>query len=112
MGTDFSNRMQAALYYNTKRKPTATEAPIAGTFNPQDSSIGSQYYYYTKPLFTGGLIDSYTLAGTLPDGLYFNPHNGVISGKPTANGTFVGLSVTAINAIGNDTTNTADIAIL
>jgi RHS repeat-associated protein len=44
---------------------------------------------------------SYTLMGNLPAGLSFNPSTGVISGTPTATGTY-GVTIGAVNPYGSD----------
>ena len=89
---------------------TPIAAPIAsGTFNPPDGTVGTFYYYPFSDLFTGGAVDTYTVNGTLPDGIVLQ--GSALGGIPTSDATFSGLSVTGTNTTGSDTTNTADITI-
>ena len=87
--------------------------PIAsGTFAPPAGNVDSAYFYGASALFTGGTPTSYALAtGSLPAGMSFNTSTGVFSGTPTTEETETGLSVSATNAGGTDTTNTASIVI-
>jgi hypothetical protein len=59
--------------------------------------------------FTGAT--SYSSAGTLPTGLTLNASTGVLSGTPTATGTYSGITITGINDDGTDTSNAFTITI-
>jgi len=43
---------------------------------------------------------TYSVGGTLPQGISFNPENGAFTGRPTRAGTFPGLTVTATDSEG------------
>lgn len=107
--TGFSNRMQDALYSISKKqkgKPIST-----GYFNPQDGTVGINYYYDTTSFFNGSAITDYTLNGTLPTGLVLDGTTGIISGSPTTIQTLSDISITGTNNSGSDETNVADITI-
>lgn len=88
------------------------DPPIAsGTFAPPDAKVGAAYSYDISVLFTGGNVSTYTLNGTLPDGLSLHPSTGVISGTPTQEEVATGISITGTNTAGSDTTNTASITV-
>lgn len=59
--------------------------------------------------FTGAT--SYSSAGTLPTGLTLNSSTGVLSGTPSATGTYSGITITGINDDGMDTSNAFTITI-
>lgn len=90
-----------------------TEAPVfSGVFDPPDGLNGVYYNYSTRLLFTGGKPSTYTIIGTLPNGLSINPNSGIISGTPTSDGVFGGIQVVASNEIGSsDPSNVANIEI-
>ena len=93
--------------------PATNNPPeIIGTFDPPDGQVSVIYNYNSSLLFTGFEITGYSINGVLPGGLTINNLTGVISGTPTINGIFTGLSVTCTNAIGSSTTNDADITII
>ena len=62
---------------------------------------------YTSMLVANGGVPSYTYSviGTLPNGLNLNPSTGVISGVPSAQGTY-GFTAKAVDSSGAPITNT------
>ncbi len=102
------NNRDVTVYVEAVSNP-----PIAsGTFAPPAGNVDSAYFYDASALFTGGTPTSYALAtGSLPAGVSFNTSTGVFSGTPTTEETETGVSVSATNADGSDTTNTASVVI-
>jgi hypothetical protein len=64
---------------------------------PASSAIVGQEYVFTP---TGTDADSFTVTGTLPPGITFNPVNGELSGTPTTVGIFSAIVISAGNAYG------------
>ena len=59
-------------------------------------------FYSGVPSIGGGLVDTWTVSPTLPDGLTLNPSTGEISGTPTDITTSAVYTVTASNTGGNE----------
>lgn len=83
-------------------------APVfVGSITPPPAVAGSAYSYTF--VATGVPTPTYTVGtGTLPTGLSLNATTGVLSGTPTAGGTF---TITATNSQGSDTTPSMTIAV-
>lgn len=87
-------------------RPIASGIPIF-----TDGTIGVAYSYDTSILFTGGAVDTYSVNGTLPNGLSINPSTGEISGTPTTAEVDT-ISITAENSGGIATTIASSITIV
>lgn len=76
-------------------EPPVLEVPFA----PPEGQVGLPYLYTIS--FSNA--DDYVLNGTLPAGLSHS--GGTISGIPTVDGSYAGLSITATNKFGSVTTS-------
>lgn len=75
-------------------------APLAIIGSPPTATIGIAYTF--TPTAIGGFgARSFSLDGTLPDGLSFNTATGAITGAPTTAGTTLGLSITVADDTGS-----------
>jgi len=90
--------------------PPASAPTLVGTFDPSDGVVNSAYSYNAALIFSG-TVTSYSQQGTLPPGLTFNAATCVISGTPSADADYSGITVTAINTIGSTVSQTANIVI-
>jgi hypothetical protein len=86
--------------------PTVT---ISTTSPLPNGTVGTAYSQTLSA--SGGIITSWAISsGSLPGGLTLNTSTGVISGTPTASGTFT-FSAKAINSCGNSATKSFTITI-
>ncbi len=82
------------------RVSTIIVVALAITGVPFAAQSGVAYSFI--PAVTGGYGPrSFALTGPLPAGLTFSPATGAISGTPTVQGTFSGLSITATDQTGS-----------
>lgn len=72
---------------------------------PPSYVVGSSYSYTIVATDDSGTAPTYSLNGTLPTGLSFNPLTGVISGTPTVSGESSTFSITATDANGTQTSS-------
>jgi len=89
---------------NTAQPFSITIAPLPPTITngpPPNGTVGVAYSF----TYTSTSSPTFSATGTLPTGLSISPA-GVISGIPTAAGTFAGITVTATNGTGPDATQT------
>jgi hypothetical protein len=78
----------------------AIVAPLTISGTPSAATQGTAYSW--APTVSGGSgTKSFTLSGSLPTGLSFSSSTGAISGTPTVNGTFTGLSITVSDSSGS-----------
>lgn len=94
----------------------SVSAPVFTSSNPHDGPVNS-FYTHTftanaAPTLVGnaGLATPFTITGSLPPGVSLDGASGVLSGTPTAGGSFSG-SVRANNLIGAGTTQTYNFTI-
>jgi hypothetical protein len=81
--------------------PAATAAPVVTTVSPITAGTINVVYAGVTFAATGGAITWDLSAGALPAGMALSPA-GVLSGTPTAAGTF-NFTVRATNSLGNNT---------
>ena len=74
-----------------------TPAPVLAGAAP-DGTVGVSYGFTVQN--TGGAVDTWQIAGTLPPGISFA--DGAFSGVPTSAGVYSGIQVSAGNAGGTD----------
>lgn len=91
--------------------PPPPEPPVFDGTIPNRSFVVSVAIasWNLSTYFTGAT--SYSSAGTLPTGLTLNSSTGILSGTPTATGTYSGITITGINDDGTDTSNAFTITI-
>jgi hypothetical protein len=89
--------LQFANYANAQA-PTSLTYPTPVVYTANVSNV------FLSPNVSG-IVDSYSLNGTLPAGLSFNSSTGVISGTPTAAKATTVYTVTATNTVGSTSTN-------
>lgn len=88
---------------------TVANAPtISGT--PGAATIGAAYSF-TPTVSGGGGTKTYSVSGTLPDGLSFSTSTGAITGTPTTAGTFSGISITVTDPTGSATLSSLSITV-
>lgn len=68
-------------------------APLAIYGTPGPAYIGYTYNFTPQVIGNTGFT-IFSMSGELPPGLSFNPLNGAITGQPTEEGNFPGISVT------------------
>lgn len=94
--------------------PDVTTPPVMGDIPDQNATIGVDYSLSLSTYVTptdGDPILSYTLTGTLPAGLDFNSTTGLISGIPSAGGTFH-LSASATDKDGTSNIDDFDLTVV
>ncbi len=74
-------------------------APVINSAAPASGQVSEPYTHAVTA--TGTAPISFSLTGTLPPGLVFDPGTGILSGTPTAAGDY-SVTVTATNAAGSD----------
>ncbi len=87
--------------------PVSSATPVFSADSPSSAAAGSPYSY----TFVASGIPTPTFAvgsGALPAGLALDPTTGVLSGTPTASGTF---TVTATNSAGTATTPSVTVTV-
>ncbi|HYF52244.1 MAG TPA: putative Ig domain-containing protein, partial [Planctomycetota bacterium] len=81
-----------------------TIGPTRPTLTTGTLTIGKVGLAFNFPLTANGSTPiTFSVTGTLPPGLTFN--GAAIVGTPKESGTFSGITITATNALGNDTVN-------
>lgn len=95
--TNASGTSAPATVTITVTQPTLAMSPT-GTLTLRAGEAFSQ----TFSAANGTAPYQYSMSGTLPDGLLFDPSSGTLSGTPTENGSFA-LTVTATDAYGAST---------
>jgi hypothetical protein len=98
-GDTLSNSFTVQVIEGASLNPPVFVGPI----NNQTMEVGVFYNLDLRTLFTGDTATYTQETGTLPDGLSLDP-SGVVSGTPTTVETQAGLSWTATNGAGADTT--------
>ncbi|HVU22856.1 MAG TPA: YDG domain-containing protein [Opitutus sp.] len=78
----------------------------AGTVTSAGTANGVYGDSFTYAIVASGTVSSYSLTGTLPDGLSFNSGTGVISGTPAEVGAF-NVTIGAVNDAGSGTASLA-----
>ena len=111
-GSNFSNVLTDDTALGGTSDPTITPVDVpTRTFSagdPPDGTVGAAYTY--NFVADGNPAPAYALhSGTLPPGLTLSS-SGVLSGTPTAGGTFSGIVVRATNTDGVSTLGFADAA--
>ena len=79
--------------------------PVITVYNAPNGMMGEAYGANGNGfrfLTDNSTIWTWSLTGTLPQGLNFDSESGTISGTPTQFGTFEGLTIRAANALGYD----------
>ncbi len=87
----------------------APGAPTITSAAPASGIVGTAYSHTFTAI--GSPAPTFSLAGTLPAGLTFDPGTATISGTPTTAGTSAGLIATASNGVSPDATQTFDLVI-
>ncbi|MDQ3002227.1 MAG: putative Ig domain-containing protein [Fibrobacterota bacterium] len=88
----------------TKILKLGVNGPPSGlTYSTNPVTYVNQTQIDTNKATVAGLVDSFTIASTLPSGLIFNKATGAITGKPTVLSASKGYVVTARNPAGSTT---------
>jgi uncharacterized protein YhjY with autotransporter beta-barrel domain len=103
--TNASGTSAPATVTVTVTQPTLVISPT-GTLTLRAGEAFSQ----TFSAANGTAPYNYSMTGTLPDGLIFDPSSGTLSGTPTENGSF-SLTVTATDAYGASTSANVTLSI-
>lgn len=106
-------------YTATNTSGTSTSATVTVTVTQPDLAISptgtlalraGEAFSQTFSAANGTAPYDYSISGTLPDGLIFDPSSGTLSGTPTENGSF-SLTVTATDAYGASTSASVTLSI-
>lgn len=93
----------------TQPAAVATSAPAITSGAPASGNVGTAYSHQFTASGTGPIQWS-VATGTLPAGLVLNSSSGVLSGTPTATGTF-GFTLQASNGLAPNATQNVSIAV-
>ena len=88
--------------------PPVDEVAQIASFSPPNGTTGAAYSYDSSVVFSG-TVNSYAINGTTPGGLNFDTGTGILSGTPTTEFNYTGISVTATGP--NNAIQTPDAAI-
>lgn len=106
----YERRFDSSATYNINFTYTVTTAPVMGDIPNQVGTVQTIFSLDTATYVTG-TVTQYTLTGTLPDGLFFNPSTGFISGTPNIETAETSFTITATNNLGTSNEDTFTITI-